>query len=70
VNRSLEEILKSFHAEARFVKDLTQRSDPKTSMIRDNHPRVWTFAAENHMASFLPLKHETNFLKNLPEISP
>jgi hypothetical protein len=70
VNRSLEEILKSFHAETRFLKDLTQRSDPKTPMVRDNNTRVWTFAAENHVAPLLPLKHETDSLKNLPEISP
>lgn len=50
------------------MKNLAKRAGAETTVVRNNHTRMWTFATENHVAALLALKHKTDSFKGLPKI--
>jgi hypothetical protein len=50
------------------VKDLAKGSWTEPTVTRNNHSRIWTLAAQDHVAAFLPPKYEPNFFKDFPKV--
>jgi hypothetical protein len=65
---ALQKSLEFVNTQTSFVKNLSKRSWTQPTVTWNNHSRIWTLAAQDHVAALLPSKYEANFFQDLPEV--